>query len=167
MICFIVFNTLNGFQVFQAHDVGNGLIPQLLLRDVLTRAGCSALLVEKLFELSGVQGDSPVPYVQLVNWLFALEKAPGAQMAPVELTAVPVDSRSEVALQTLLLLVAAASWSLRGSQGEVRIEESPSTPDAFLGFSIASKSLADSEDLAERLSRKVQVGKVYNEVVIL
>lgn len=146
--------------MFQAHDVGNGLIPQLLLRDVLTRAGCSALLVEKLFALSGV-GDGPVAYAQLLDWLWSLEKAPGAEMAALPLTEAPLDSRSEVALQTLLLLVAAASWSLRGSQGEVTVEESPSTPDAFLGFSICGggQSLADSEELAERLSRKVQVGE--------
>ena len=40
-------------KVFEANDLGNGLIDQILLRDVLVRAGCSALLVEQLFHLAG------------------------------------------------------------------------------------------------------------------
>ena len=40
-------------KVFEANDLGNGLIDQILLRDFLVRAGCSALLVEQLFHLAG------------------------------------------------------------------------------------------------------------------
>ena len=40
-------------KVFEANDLGDGLIDQILLRDVLVRAGCSALLVEQLFHLAG------------------------------------------------------------------------------------------------------------------
>ena len=36
-----------------------------------------------------------------------------------------------LALQTLVLLVATASFSLKGSCGEVRVEEMPSTPEAM------------------------------------
>ena len=138
-------------KVFEANDMGNGFISQILLRDVLVKAGCSGLLVEQLFALAGVTGDQPVPYSKLVDWLYPMGPAPGAGMSPVPLKQAP--DPAELALQTLVLLVAAASWSLKA--GEVRVEEMPSTPEAFLGFTVASAGQNDSA-LAAELTQKVQ-----------
>jgi len=147
-------------KVFQANDLGSGFIEQMLMRDVLVKAGCSALCVEQLFTLAGVTGDRPVQYSQLVDWLWPSDSsAPGSSMTPVVLRNAPTDSRAELALQTLVLLTAAASWGLKGSAGEVRVEEAPSTPEAFLGFSVAcAKDMSESacEVLASELTKKVK-----------
>lgn len=78
-------------------------------------------------------------------------------MSPVALSSAP--DQAELALHSLVLLLAAASWSLNGSAGEVRVEEMPSTPEAFLGFSVAcAKDLSqgDCVALAAKLSEKVK-----------
>ncbi|CAK9038749.1 unnamed protein product [Durusdinium trenchii] len=147
-------------KVFQANDLGTGFIPQILLRDVLVKAGCSAICVEQLFALAGVTGDSPVPYSNIVDWLWSVDtKAPGASMTPLPLTAAPADGQAELALQTLVLLTAAASWQLKGSRGEMRVEEVPSTPEACLGFSVLcakEQPLSESAALASALSERVK-----------
>lgn len=91
-----------------------------------------------------------------MEWMWP-SKAPGAGMAPLPLSSAP--DQAELALQTLVLLMATASFSLKGSSGEVRVEEMPSTPEAFLGFSVSCAktwSKSDCEAFATQLAEKVK-----------
>jgi len=82
-------------------------------------------------------------------------------MAPQPLAAAPSDNRAELALQTLALLAAAASWALKGGDGELRVENTPSTPEAFQGFTVAflakdNSTLDESVAFASQLSKKME-----------
>ena len=80
-------------------------------------------------------------------------------MQPVTLSSIPADVRREVVIQTLVMLIAAASWSTLGNKnGQLRVNESPSTPDSYLGFSIGSEDQGtafDSKDMASALTKQV------------
>eukprot|EP00439_Symbiodinium_sp_Y106_P065807 s4570_g10.t1 len=154
--------------IFRAFDTKkNGLVSQPLLHKLLLKAGFVKEHVDQLWEVAGFVAKDFVPYASLVDWLWAAElnkappAGPGTLMEPVELAQAPPDGRAEVALQSLLMLIAAASWAEYGPEkGEVCVESVPSTPEAFMTFSVAyakDKSLGLSASLASLLTQKVRL----------
>ncbi|CAJ1327164.1 unnamed protein product, partial [Effrenium voratum] len=91
-------------KVFQQNNVG-GLISE----SVLLKAGLAEATVRQLLQALGTEA---LPFSTLVDWLWT-ESIPGERMAPQPLAAAPSDNRAELALQTLALLAAAASWALK------------------------------------------------------
>lgn len=154
--------------IFRAFDTKkNGLVSQPLVHKLLLKAGFVKEHVDQLWEVAGFVAKDFVPYASLVDWLWAAElnkappAGPGTLMEPVELAQAPPDGRAEVALQSLMMLIAAASWAEYGPEkGEVCVESVPSTPEAFMTFSVAyakDKSLSLSASLASLLTQKVRL----------
>ncbi|CAJ1381240.1 unnamed protein product [Effrenium voratum] len=143
-------------KVFQQNNVG-GLISE----SVLLKAGLAEATVRQLLQALGTEA---LPFSTLVDWLWT-ESIPGERMAPQPLAAAPSDNRAELALQTLALLAAAASWALKGGDGELRVENTPSTPEAFQGFTVAFLA-KDNSTLDESVAFASQLSKMMEELLL-
>jgi len=128
---------------------GSGVVAREVLGKHFESHGFSDEEVNQLFALGGWSGSEKLPYGELVEFLFSKRGngGAGADMLPLKLGSVPMDAHVEVVLQ--VLLIAAASWATLGvEQGKVRVEHSPSTSDAHLGFSVEGAKRGSPEESA-------------------
>jgi len=135
----------------------SGTVSQDLLKQHLQALKLRPETIRKVCDFE--QGNKRIDYAKLVGWLFATRR-PGADMFAQPLSSVPADAKREVVLQTLVELLAAASWELYDPiPGKVRMEHAASTPEAYIGLSIPAAQQLDAAGgtrMAEALAKRVK-----------